>query len=126
MKKILWVEDDAFLSSIVEKKFSTETFTLLIARDGQQAFQILETETPDIIILDILLPGMDGFEILKKIREKENFKTTPVVLLSNVGAQADIDKGIALGATKYMVKASYTLDQIIDEVKKILEPALVS
>ncbi len=120
MKKILWVEDDAFLSSIIEKKVSLEKFSLDIARDGSSALQMLETVKPDIIILDIMLPGMDGFEILKKIRENVENQKIPVLFLSNLGAPGDIEKGMALGATKYMVKAMFTLDQIIEEVEKML------
>lgn len=121
-KKIMWVEDDKFLSDIIARKLSTFGCLLVHATDGEQALTLLETETPDLILLDILLPGMDGFEILKRIKAGPK-KSTPVVLLSNLGQKADIDKGKALGAIRFLIKATVTLDEIVDEMKNVLREA---
>ncbi len=118
-KKIMWVEDDKFLSDIIARKLSTQGCGLLHASDGEQALKILETEAPDLILLDILLPGLDGFEILKRIKEGPR-KATPVVLLSNLGQKSDIEKGKALGAIRFLIKATVTLDEIVEEIKTVL------
>jgi len=119
-KKILWVEDDVFLSDIVARKMSTVNAQLLHAVDGSQTFKILESETPDLIVLDILLPGMSGYEILEKIKQEEKLKNIPVIILSNFGQKSEVDKGISLGANKYLIKATLTLDEILLEIGKIL------
>lgn len=119
-RKIMWVEDDKFLSDIIARKLSTQGCTLLHATDGEQALKMLETETPDLILLDILLPGLDGFEILKRIKAGPR-KDVPVVLLSNLGQKTDIDKGKDLGAVRFLIKATVTLDEIVSEIKVVLQ-----
>lgn len=119
-KKILWVEDDAFLSDIVARKMSTVSAQLLHAADGAQTFKILENETPDLIVLDVLLPGMSGYEILEKIKQDEKIKNIPVIILSNFGQKSEVEKGLSLGAQKYLIKATLTLDEILLEMAKIL------
>ncbi|MFT5179772.1 MAG: CheY-like chemotaxis protein [Candidatus Paceibacteria bacterium] len=120
-KTILWVEDDVFLSDIIAKKLSTKESKLLHAKDSIQAFKILETETPDIIMLDILLPGMNGYEILEKIKSDPKTKDIPVIILSNFGQKSEIEKGLNLGAERYLIKATLTLDEIFSEISSILE-----
>ncbi|PIQ68187.1 MAG: hypothetical protein COV91_05450 [Candidatus Taylorbacteria bacterium CG11_big_fil_rev_8_21_14_0_20_46_11] len=119
-RKIMWVEDDKFLSDIIARKLSTQGCTLFHATDGEMALKMLETETPDLILLDILLPGLDGFEILKRIKEGKH-KGVPVILLSNLGQKTDIDKGKGLGAIRFLIKATVTLDEIIDEIKAVFK-----
>jgi two-component system cell cycle response regulator len=120
-KKILWVEDDQFMTSLLARKIADNKGILLHAPNGEKAFEILKTETPDVIILDILLTGMDGFEILQKIKSDEKIRQIPVVLLSNLGQKADTEKGAMLGAKRFLVKAIITLDQIIKEIESVLE-----
>lgn len=115
-KTIMLVEDDTFLSDIISRKLSKEGARLLHARDGESAMEILTRERPDIILLDILLPGMDGYEILKWLKKDPLKKLIPVILLSNLGQQSDIDKGRELGAEKFLIKATVTLDEIINEI----------
>lgn len=119
-KKILWVEDDKLLSTILSKKLSHSGFILLKASNSDEAFSILETEIPDIIMLDILLPGMNGFDILQKIKTQEKFRKIPVLILSNVSSKADIDKAKLLGAQKFIVKATVSIDEIIHEIESAL------
>ena len=120
-KTILWVEDDLLLSDMISRKCSTNNCTLLHAIDSIQAFSILSKTIPDIIILDILLPGKNGFEILEEIKSKEETKNIPVVILSNFGQQEEIEKGLKLGAEKYLVKATLTLDEILIQVNNVLK-----
>lgn len=119
-KKILWVEDDRFLKDIITVRLSNEGCNLMHAADEAEAFSILGRETPDVIMLDILLPGVDGFEILKKIKAGEKTKKIPVILLSNLSQPDDIKKGKDLGAVKFLVKSTVTLDEIINEIKSVL------
>lgn len=119
-KKLLWVEDDRFLKDIITVRLANEGCLLLHAGDETDAMSLLQKERPDIILLDILLPGTDGFEILKKLKADPSTKDIPVILLSNLSQQADIDKGKQLGAVKFLVKSTVTLDEIIGEVKSVL------
>jgi DNA-binding response OmpR family regulator len=119
-KKIMWVEDDLLLSDMISRKCTINECTLLHAIDSTQAFEILSKETPDIIILDILLPGKNGFEILEEIKKNEATKNIPVVILSNFGQKEEIEKGLTLGAEKYLVKATLTLDEILTQVNDVL------
>lgn len=118
-KKILWVEDDKFLGNILVKKFETSGHTVLKATNGEEAFGILNNETPDVIVLDILLPGMSGFEVLQKLRMSEPLKKVPVLMLSNMNKPSDIEKAKALGAQKFLVKAAVSLDEIVREIEQL-------
>lgn len=115
-KTVMWVEDDAFLSEIVARKLSSKQCTLLRANDADETFKMLKTAKPDIIMLDILLPGMNGYEILEKLKNDENTKDIPVIILSNFGQKSEVEKGLQLGAEKFLIKATLTLDEIVDEI----------
>ncbi len=119
-KKIMWIEDDQFLSDIIARKLSQAECKLLHATDGEEAFPMIEEEMPDVILLDILLPGMNGFEILNQLKANQKTKMIPVILLSNLGQQEDIDKGKKLGAARFLIKATVTLDEIVGEIKGVL------
>jgi len=120
-RKIMWIEDDVFLSDIIAKKLSTQNSILLHAKDSIKTFEILETEIPDIIMLDILLPGMNGYEILEKLKSDVKTKNIPVVILSNFGQKSEVEKGLKLGAERYLIKATLTLDEIFSEINTILK-----
>lgn len=119
-KKIMWVEDDVFLSDIIAKKLSIQNCVLLHANNGDETFAMLENETPDIIILDILLPGINGYEILEKLKANPKTKGIPVVILSNFGQKNEVEKGLQLGAEKFLIKATMTLDEVLQEIATIL------
>lgn len=120
-KKIMWVEDDKFLKDIITMRLANEGCTLLHATDDNEAQAILLNHTPDIILLDIMLPGVDGFEILRKLKLDDATKSIPVLLLSNLGQKADLERGKTLGAEKFLIKATVTLDEILDEVRHVVE-----
>src|SRR3989338_3510950 len=101
--KVLWVEDDMFLTDILVKKLSAEGANVLHANNGEEALKLLESEKPQVILLDILLSGIDGFEVLRRVKTDDKVKHIPVILLSNLGQKADLDKGKELGATKFMI-----------------------
>jgi CheY-like chemotaxis protein len=119
-KKIVWVEDDQFLNDIITRKLKATKCILFHASEGQEALQVIVREIPDVIMLDVILSGVDGFEILEKIKSDPKTKHIPVILLSNLGQASDIEKGKNLGADKFLVKATVTLDEIIDQIKEVV------
>lgn len=117
---VLVIEDDKFLRELLVRKLSAEGFDVQNAIDAQAAFTILAERKPNIILCDLILPGVDGFEILKRIKEDPKIADVPVVILSNLGQKEDLEKAMALGAKDFMVKANFTLDEIVAKVKEIL------
>ena len=120
--KVLLVEDDAFLREICGKKLLKEGFTVYEAIDGEQALETFKEVEPDIILLDIILPAIDGFQILHQIRGYKDKKMadTPVIMLSNLGQEDDIKKAMEMKANDYLVKAHFTTEEIVKKIKKTL------
>jgi DNA-binding response OmpR family regulator len=120
MKKILIIEDDPFLSEMYATKFSQSGFQAEIAADGIKGMKKIEASKPDLILLDIVLPKLDGFEILKRIKKDSKLKEIPVILLTNLGQKNEVEKGLALGANEYIIKAHFTPTAVVAKVKEIL------
>lgn len=119
-KKVMWVEDDQFLSDLISRKLGNQGSRLLYARTGEEALKILETEVPDIIILDLLLPGISGFDVLEKCKADDRIKKVPVVILSNFSQNDEIERAKKLGASRFLVKASIVLDDLVRELQTVL------
>jgi DNA-binding response OmpR family regulator len=120
MKTILLVEDDPFLVDIYTEKFKMAGFNVETVGDGEKTLDNIKEKNPDIIVLDLVLPHMDGWEILKKIKEEESLKRIPVIIFSNLGQKSDIEKSLSMGAEKYLIKSQYTPSEVTAEIKKIL------
>ncbi len=122
-KKILLVEDDPFLVDIYTTKFKEAGFLIETAFDGEEGLRKLKEEKFEILLLDIVLPQIDGWEILKKIKNEKtknkNLKNFKIIILSNLGQKEEVEKGLKLGATKYLIKAHFTPSQIVEEIKNI-------
>jgi len=118
--KILIVEDDNAILEMYNLKFKEENFNILTAMDGLDGLEIARKELPAIILLDIMMPKMDGFAVLTELKNDPKTKGIQVLMLSNLGQQADIEKGKNLGATDYIVKASMTPTQVVEKVKSYL------
>src|SRR3989344_2101447 len=118
--KILIVEDDNFLQELAKQKFTKEGFHVVCEIDGERGVALAESELPDAILLDILLPGIDGFEALKRIRANPALEKTHIFMLSNYSQPEERERAANLGAEKFLVKADFTLDQIVDAVKESL------
>lgn len=118
--KILMVEDDKFLRDLAVKKFTQAGYDVVVAIDGSEAMAVAAKENPGVILLDIILPGMDGFEVLRILKADAKLKAVPVILMSNLGQESDIERGTALGAAEYLVKAHFTLDEIVEKIKKYM------
>ena len=117
---ILIIEDDKFLRELIVQKLVAEGFNVHSAIDGEESFKILEKINPHLILLDLILPGMDGFEILARLKKDPKTSSVPILVLSNLGQKEDIDKAASLGAVDYMIKANFTLGEIVEKVQKIL------
>jgi len=122
-KKVLSVEDDKFLSSLVARKLSAAGYEMSHASKGEEALKMVKEQKPSLVLLDILLPEMSGFEVLEKIKADPETKNIPVILFSNLGQKEDIDKGLKLGAEKFIVKATVVLDDIVNEIESVLSGA---
>ena len=120
--KVLLVEDDLFLRDICYKKLIKEGFNVSAAVDGGEAIKKINEFRPEIILLDIILPVMDGFEVLKQIRSHKDkaIKSAPVIMLTNLGQEDDIKKALELGASDYLVKAHFTTEEIVKKIKNKL------
>lgn len=122
MAKILLVDDDPLLVRMYQKKFELDGHEVKTVSDGEK----VQTETysfkPNLILLDIMMPKVNGLEALKKLKKDEKTKTIPVILLTNLGGtQADIDQGLELGAIAYLVKSNYTPKEVVEKAKEILQ-----
>jgi len=120
IKKILLVEDEPFLSSLLKNRLQRENFEVLIAKDGEEAIKILKTSEPNLILLDIILPKKSGFEILEDIKsdpELNDKQNIPIIIISNLSQPEDIQKSKQLGAIEYFVKAKTSIDDLVIKVK---------
>ena len=120
-KRVLLVEDDVFLSDIIARKLVAQGCVFLYAQDGEKALPLVEREVPDIILLDIMLPGINGFDLLKKFKENPKTKDIPVIILSNLSQPSDIEKGKSLKAARFLIKATTSTDGIMLKLKEVLE-----
>ena len=120
MKKILLVEDDAFLSSLLKNRLQKEGFEVVLAKDGDEAINYLRNINPDLLLLDLILPKKTGFEVMEELRSNPQLQgnsNLPIIIISNLGQQEDIDKSRQLGAIEYYVKAKVSIDQLIEKIK---------
>ncbi len=117
---MLLVEDDVFLSSIYQKKFEMEGYKVTTADNGEKALVEAKAKKPSIIMLDILLPKLDGFAVLTQLKADETTKDIPVILLTNLGQKDDVEKGLQMGAVDYLIKAHFKPSEVVDKIKKAL------
>ena len=120
MSKILIIEDDPFLREMYVAKFTKSNFGVETAIDGKEGMQKTKDNKPDLILLDIVLPKMDGFEFLEKIKGDPQLKKIPVILLTNLGQRNEVEKGLSLGADEYIIKAHFTPTAVVAKVKEVL------
>lgn len=118
---VLLVEDDNFLGNIYKTKFELEKFKIILAKDGLEGLEMAKKKKPDIILLDVLMPKMDGFTVLEHLKKDKNTLNIPVILLTNLGQKDDVEKGLELGAVDYLIKAHFKPSETVEKVKKILQ-----
>ncbi len=120
MKKILLVEDDPFLIEIYTAKLENAGFSVDVVSDGDMVINKMKEIKPDLVVLDIVLPNIDGWEILREIKRNEEFKDVKIVILSNLSEKEDVEKGIKEGADKYLIKSHYEPSQVVEEIEEVL------
>jgi DNA-binding response OmpR family regulator len=119
-KKVLIIEDEKDLRFFIARALKEEGFEVIEAIDGEEGIEKAKKEKPDLILLDLLLPGISGYEVLIRIKKDPELEIIPVLILSNLGQQEEIEKGLKLGAVDYLIKANFTLNEIIERIKKII------
>ena len=120
-KTALVVEDDNFLIKAYEAHLAKAGFHVRTALDGVEAVESLKKVMPDIILLDLVMPRMDGFDVLEEMQKKSEWKKIPIVVLSNLGQESDRDRSLKLGAVEYIVKSDFSLQQTVDLISKHLK-----
>lgn len=118
--KILLVEDDETISWLYKSKFEQEKYNVVFAANGSDGLSMAKTEIPDLILLDVIMPQLDGFSVLEELKKDPATASIPVIMLTNLGTDEDKIKGRNLGAVDYLVKASLTPTQITEKIKKYL------
>lgn len=117
IKKVLSIEDDAFLSSLVSGKLIESGFSVISAGTGSDGIAKAKSEKPHLILLDIMLPDMGGFEILEKLKADPETSTIPVIILSNLGGRDEIERGVKLGASSYLIKSNILPHEVVEMVE---------
>lgn len=120
MKKILFIEDEAALQKTVGEILQQEGYEMTSALDGETGLRLAKSLKPDLILLDVILPKVHGFEVLKKLKEDPEIKEIPVIVLTNLEEVGDVEKALELGATTYLIKENYSLEEIVEKIKKTL------
>ena len=119
-QNILVVEDDKFLRELIVQRLNKEGYQTIEAIDGEEGVKKIKAEKPALVLLDLILPGIDGFEVLEQVKKDTEVASIPIIILSNLGQKDDVEKGFKLGAADYLIKAHFTPAEIISKVKAIL------
>jgi len=120
-KTILFIEDESALQKTFGDLLREEGYEMISALDGEMGLRLAKTKKPDLILLDLILPRVHGFDVLKQLKEDKETKDIPIIVLTNLEGIGDVDKAIALGAKTYLVKAQYTLEEVLEKIKKALK-----
>ena len=117
---ILLVEDEPLLANLLKQRLEKEAFKVALARDGEEALRALREKTLDLVLLDIILPKISGFELMETMKTDPQLERVPVMIISNLGQDTDIQKGQSLGAVEYFVKAKISIEELVEQVKSFL------
>ncbi len=120
-KRIFIIEDDPMISSMYQTKLEAEGFEAKAIENGFEGLKAIKQELPDLVLLDIMLPQLDGFSVLRELKKEAKTKNIPVVIMTNLGTEEDIAKGKKGGAADYIVKANFTPAQVLEKIKKYLK-----
>lgn len=120
MKTILFIEDESVLQKTFGAILKKEGYEMVSALNGDVGFDLAKNKKPDLILLDLVLPKTHGFDVLKQLKEDKDTKEIPIIVLTNLEGIGDVDKAIELGATTYLIKAEYSLEEIVEKIKKAL------
>lgn len=121
MKTILFIEDEFAVQKTFGEVLTKEGYEVIQALDGEVGLKMAKAKKPDLILLDLVLPKVHGFDVLKQLKENKETKEIPVIVLTHMESIGDVDRAVELGATTYLVKAQYTLEELIEKIKKAIE-----
>ena len=124
-KIILLAEDEPLLANLLKQRLEKAGFEVLPARDGEEALNLLRQTKADLLLLDIILPKISGFELMEKINEDPQISGVPIIIVSNLGQESDMEKGKSLGAVGYFVKAHVSIDELVNKVQTFLETGAI-
>ena len=119
--KVFIIEDDVYISDMYKIKLEADNYEVCVASDGIEGMKNLEKNMPDVILLDIVMPKIDGFSILKMIKKNDILKNIPVILLTNLSQKENIERGFELGAASYIIKAHFTPSEVVKKIKEVIE-----
>lgn len=119
MKKILFVEDEESLQKVIKESLEKHGYNVISAMDGENGISLAKNEKPDLILLDLILPRKDGFEVLTALKAAPETAVIPVIVLTNLEGSADVERVLSLGAHTYLVKSNYSLDDVLLKVKSV-------
>ena len=118
---LLIVEDDLFLADLYKTKLELEGFETLVAYDGEKGLELAKKNRPALILLDLVLPKLSGFQVLESLKAEADYAAIPVILLTNLSQKVDVEKGLKLGANDYLIKAHFMPSEVVGKIKKILK-----
>ncbi len=117
---VLLIEDDKFLRELIVQKLEKEGFEVESAIEAKEAFKLMDEKKPDVVLLDLVLPGMDGFSITRKIKENSQTSDIAVIILSNLAQKEDFERAMSEGASDYLIKANFTLGEVVEKIRNVL------
>ncbi len=124
--KILIAEDDKFLSKVLSDKFTRKNYAVIVASDGIETINKIKSEAPDIVLLDLIMPNKNGFEILEEVKTDIKYKKLPIIILSNLGQKKDVERGKKLGVVDYLVKSNTPINDIVKKVEEVLAANIIA
>lgn len=119
-KKILLVDDDPFILDMYVLKFKERNFEIITATDGKTGLEKIRHDKPDVVLLDIVMPALDGFDVLQELKKQKPDHPMKIILLTNLGQKEDVERGMSLGADDYIIKAHFTPSEVVDKVNSLL------
>lgn len=123
MAKILFIEDDPLIVKIYTTRLTADGYQVLSAENGEEGLRVAKTEIPDLVVLDIMMPRVDGFGVLEKLRAHEQMKTKPILVYSNLGQEEEIERAKKMGATEFIIKANLSPTEMVEKIKHYLVKA---
>ena len=120
-RKILLVEDDVFMLELLSDKLRKSGFEVSVAVDGEECMKVLQSIRPDLVLLDIVMPKVDGLDVLRRMKGSPDLSGIPVIVLSNLGQKEEVERAMDLGAKDYIIKANFTAGEIVEKLNKILK-----
>lgn len=122
MAKILLIEDDSLIVKIYTTRLKADGYEVISAEDGEKGIEVARQENPDLVLLDVMMPKVDGFTVLETLRSDEQFKMKPIIMYSNLAQEAETKRALELGATEFITKANISPTELVNKIKSFIKP----